>query len=479
MERADRQTPDMRLCSYLIAPILCLGVVGFQLILCVCVLLSRHCILYSLAKRGPLSGSDQRYARLSATCVYPERRGTNPCGLVIPQLLVVATSGFLACGQLLAWNQSTPTVEQVEQAWESRQLRTRTANFEWKEMNFISKGALGPRLDSNRKSTKNLPQMPPTDITMEMSRSVSFDAGLLRFSRTGTEFNLVSGTCGEVSYVAAFYGDEYKSFFQEGPVWGGQIAPVGFVSTDSRHLAHDKFHDLPILLTYRGCDPTTCGWNLRDFSLDPHKVAVVDGHKCVFLNRSFQSQTNDTFWVDPQRDFIVLRVVSSRPGKTTTVDISYREDPSHGWVPSTWQSVAVGAISGRLFQQSNATITAWEINVDIAPSTFQLYFPTDTVVREGDDTYLVRRDGGRRRITDAEIRRGASYDEMLNTESGQAAIPGNASDFAGNWILVVAISLPLAISVLFLLRRRRKPALGGNRMEVDTQSTHKETRGRE
>jgi hypothetical protein len=71
-------------------------------------------------------------------------------------------------------------------------------------------------------------------------------------------------------------------------------------------------------------------------------------------------------------------------------------------------------------------ITKREINVDIPRSEFQIDFPVGTKVHDrrmgaAPPWYIVRAGGVKREITDAEMRRGATYDELISTESGMAA----------------------------------------------------------
>jgi hypothetical protein len=120
-----------------------------------------------------------------------------------------------------------------------------------------------------------------------------------------------------------------------------RFAALGFDHAEARNHESDYYMLAPVLLTYRPCDPDTGGRDLAKFDIGARK-GTIDVHQCVILASAQPSEIVEELWLDPDRDFVVLRVARSMPGKNTTLDISYDQDPKLGWIPSAWRWVAFG-----------------------------------------------------------------------------------------------------------------------------------------
>jgi hypothetical protein len=80
----------------------------------------------------------------------------------------------------------------------------------------------------------------------------------------------------------------------------------------------------------------------------------------------------------------------------TQADITYRQDPSHGWTPIGWRIVQPA--NGALRRSIVARVTDSAINIAIPRSRFQIDFPPGTVVidmRNNSERYVVGVDGGK------------------------------------------------------------------------------------
>jgi hypothetical protein len=104
-------------------------------------------------------------------------------------------------------------------------------------------------------------------------------------------------------------------------------------------------------------------------------------------------------------------------------------------------------------------VRKWEINVPVNPSEFELEFAPGTIVNnhraESRYRYVVTQGGGERIITGAEFQRGAPYDELLRTESGQAGLPSPRTAWT-TYASVGALSISVvALGIYFFLKWRR------------------------
>ncbi len=322
------------------------------------------------------------------------------------------------------------TIEQISAAWKTRQERVRSARIEWKETELIPKGMKPAPVSSaagkGRSPAATREPMPPTDLSLERSRTVLLNGRMLRMNREGPYWHSGRAEVDQDAYVSTYDGEVAKSFFDEKSI--GEL--IGFIEVQARNQDFDNRNLLPMALAFRPCDPDMGGRDLAGSTVSPG-METIAGRPCVVITGNPARSSYESLWLDPHRDFVVLRIQdeSGNGGRIDTFDISYQKDPSHGWVPSEWKWTATGGISGRLFGRAAAKVTRYAVNTDIPKSAFQFEFPVGTYVsdlREANaERYIVRQGGKKRIITDAEIRRGAgaNYKELLSTESGQAGLP--------------------------------------------------------
>ena len=152
----------------------------------------------------------------------------------------------------------------------------------------------------------------------------------------------------------------------------------------------------PLLWTYRALDPTFA-FSEKQLQLSP-RTGIIDGRAFAIVG-FVNGETRYSIWTDPAREFVPLRVTisSSVTGKTMTqADITYRQDPAHGWTPKGWRIVQPA--NGDLRHSIVAHVTDSAINIAIPRSRFQIDFPPGTVVidmRNNSERYVVGADGSK------------------------------------------------------------------------------------
>jgi len=110
----------------------------------------------------------------------------------------------------------------------------------------------------------------------------------------------------------------------------------------------------------------------------------------------------------------------------------YEEHEDIGWAPQGWKYI-IATVDGNVRMQVDARITKYEFNTDIPNSTFEFEFPVGTAVNDGrtGGRHIVREDDEIREVTRDELARGATYEDLLESESGQALL-GNADSTSGD-----------------------------------------------
>jgi hypothetical protein len=294
-----------------------------------------------------------------------------------------------------------PTKDAIAGVWRARQDRVRTARFNWNET-----GLIAAETKLRRPSCDQPPEaLPPNDRKFKRSVMLSLNGKMLRFSQIGPEWEASLGTLVKRLYVSTFDGETSRRFYSGDEAVPRRFAPVGFDHPEARNHESNYYMLAPVLLTYRACAPDTGGRDLAKFDIGAKK-GTIDGHKCILLATAKPSQIVEELWLDPDRDFVVLRVARSMPGKNTTLDISYDQDPKLGWIPSAWRWVAFGPESGRIFEEHAASVTLHEFNTDVPREQFQFTYPSGTLVRDrrnGED-YVVTDGNGKRSVTPEDLR---------------------------------------------------------------------------
>jgi hypothetical protein len=131
-----------------------------------------------------------------------------------------------------------------------------------------------------------------------------------------------------------------------------------------------------------------CPWDARLTRLDPATLRVivqdakVDGTNCVMIRNEWSTY----FWLDPARDFIVLRkqeVDTGIAADQSRVDFSYRPDANYGWVPTGWREIRVGW-NYEMEKSLDDTVQSVTFNRPIPAATFAIEFPQGAYVEDFD-----------------------------------------------------------------------------------------------
>ncbi len=168
-----------------------------------------------------------------------------------------------------------------------------------------------------------------------------------------------------------------------------------------------------ILLAFRPLDPFLGSIDPAGFRVLPERGKLGEV-SCVIIESLEEGRfgIRTSYWLDPTRDYLVLCKHETNRGRDTQrTDITYREDPVAGWVPSGCKVATVSAV-GTFCTLRSCTITDLVVNQPIASKEFLVDFPKGTRVHEEprantpQETGVfpirlrfgpVRRDNGRRR----------------------------------------------------------------------------------
>jgi hypothetical protein len=257
---------------------------------------------------------------------------------------------------------------------------------------------------------------PPEDTTNVISRSFAFDGERMRYAWKGAVWHFELERFDTVDHQSAFDGTASKTLAYYGGI--GQDYPQGAVVDDSGMLNRTLWNLKPIVLAYRPLDSTLVWFEEGELRITMTGVAV-DDRPCVVLE-SHGPRREVTLWVDPSRDFHVVRYEYAERGNLKShFEVRYHHAGADGWVPERWEHLTVGP-GRKPAMLWSGSVDRFAINPAIDISEFQIEFPVGALVWDGrtNQSFLVREDGARP-ILPEEMDAGTKYEDLMATEPGE------------------------------------------------------------
>ncbi|HEV3415509.1 MAG TPA: hypothetical protein VG056_01795 [Pirellulales bacterium] len=270
-------------------------------------------------------------------------------------------------------DRAKPSLDMILAAWKQRQAEIKTFKFvsqrEWVFRGSSHDDSRGPRAPEfgDRQAF----------VTLKCDDTVWVDG-----DRFAMETAVVGGPDplpAARRYEAAFDGQITRAYetLDNARRNGFGSVKAGF---DNQITYHAMVH--PVLFAFRPLVPhlgrivpSACKVLPRGGRIDDVQCAIVETYDDVGLKRSY--------WVDPAREYIVLREHVVLNGQDySRMDTSYRRDLKFGWIPNAWNFSSVGN-RGTWLHSETATVTAYAINEPMHESIFQVEFPKGAQVTDG------------------------------------------------------------------------------------------------
>ena len=331
-----------------------------------------------------------------------------------------------ACFCLVAFSASIAAAKQqsqldsVAKAWNARQGEIATLRFRWSERRVMAKGSLN--------STVTLApgeNLPPTDlVTTTPDHWLLLDGVKVSYKAYTPSTKTENDSRGPWRSNIAYNGSVSKMYSppRTGP-------GIGTIFREAEFKEIENMNIRAILLAYRALHPGVLKMSLVQYTLQS-KNAMVDGRPHWLLVEQSGGSLTRSLWLDPDRSFHVARYIEevNEPGLAPRLwcklDVTYAADARHAWVPAGWTVIFLRP-NGAMSRSIEASVTQYDFNQSIPTEEFELPFPVGTYVTDKRDgsAWIERSGGARRVITQEELKRGASYDDLLATESGSGGLP--------------------------------------------------------
>lgn len=334
-------------------------------------------------------------------------------------------------------NHHLVTLDDIKSAWMERQKRVRSARFAWKGPSSTNLQKYDVSRVEYAKSSSNAWKAD----THELDWTLMFDGKLVRHSSYGKKLIGQDGKTVYMdhSYTCVFGSERNWSDYGTSEQSSGKMVPTGFVgSNEGGYPERWNFYVTPVVLHYRPFERTISPILGTLTLLDA--TGVVMGKKCLIVKDAGDAKVRlgdsvygplgtTEYWVDPDRDFVIVRVRQFSPQRddvpSVQFDITYSRDAQHGWVPSEWNGTKTLG-DDQLSESWSNRVTSYELNCRVDPADFDYIFSPGTWVtdRRNRSHYIVRADGSKRIIKQDETLSGRTqletYRKLLQSSSGEA-----------------------------------------------------------
>jgi hypothetical protein len=311
--------------------------------------------------------------------------------LVLVSLLSLCSGGEISAQQV--------NIDTIKNAWRERQNLLKSGRFTWTETRVEKKGWKGQsegQLD------------PPSDL--EYKRECVF---LVDGDKWFYECSAPSARVGELTAIVqesktSFNGVLSKTLY--GPVKGRRVHQCEVLHTGPKH---DDLELFPMTLGFR--QPNKLLDFLPGLSVTSQE-GVMEGHRCVILERGNDIDGKFVLWVDPAEGFLPRRYLFVQGNSALwQVDIDYSSaTPAEGrWFPSRW-SITVRGHDKSLQWVTAGKLLQHVINQPLAADQFEIDIPPGSIVYQDVDPkqYIQLANGSIQPFTDDDLVT-MNYDDLV------------------------------------------------------------------
>jgi hypothetical protein len=339
-----------------------------------------------------------------------------------------------------------PIVLAIEKVWKMREERFRAVDVAWTAQQTYTKGSIPPIFNPGK---KNAGPFPAQDVVFDFPAKLSLQGSKARYERRSQIWDARTERFHKKNLLSTFNGDHTKDCTLE---YEGRDYPLGVIKSKGKFFYSATLELRPLLLFFRPGDPALGGIDVSSFVV-MNQASKVGKVSCVHV-RINAEEDSEQMWLDPARDYLVLlEVAFTGKAPRKRVEIRYREDSTHGWVPEGWTFFTQKS-TGLLRTGQSATITSLVVGESHPAKHFDLEFPpgcrvSDTLEKR---EWIVRQDDSKRIISDEE--KFMPYVEIVKNDK-EATTSG--------WPIWLRIGLGLtglgfAIAVVWRLARRGSKA---------------------
>lgn len=374
----------------------------------------------------------------------------------IHRLVVV---GFVSVYMSSMANAQTDSdlIDKLVEQWSTKQERASRIEVSWEADVTRPKGYYSQPIMKRVLGIEGEEDMPSEDVTLKEFGSLILDGDRMRFDHETWQWSTIQKKFVQTPFLSAFDGTEFRRLWTNGSP--DTAHPDGSIQDTSVHRDANAFSLFPMRITFRANDDR--------YSQNPRLLVPtgrsmqIRGNRCLeFRNRALAgrspSQFSHTYWVDPSREFVVVRFLLGKGDKLTRkADIDYAQHSELGWIPSTW--ALHSSITGDdLFQTKRGRLKQIIVHDRPLDNVFDLSFPDGSLISDEirKETYIVKGDGNKRIVSKEEMKANLTYEQLRATGTDDL-IPGATRRKMTVWLAIGGALIVVGLVCLLIYRRVR------------------------
>jgi hypothetical protein len=280
------------------------------------------------------------------------------------------------------------SLKAIADAWARRQAAAKTVRIVWKQeaTNIGLRETLAAMNRSRRSSPKQGAKAeegrPASVVKLARSNVLCLDGDQFAYSYDMEGLDAVNsvGSRADIPshYKIVLTGSAYTTFSDRRSRASVPDIQTALVTiSDSVKCDEPKMPDVrPLFVSLRPLSRQLSFINLSEYAISPIR-ATVGSTTCIVLEPSDKSAIHGTiksFWVDPARDYIIVRMVNAFREGTIQTDIVYDKNAVLGWIPKSWSFIHADA-AGRLLKMGQSGVREFVVNEPIAATEFEIDQP--------------------------------------------------------------------------------------------------------
>lgn len=301
------------------------------------------------------------------------------------------------------------TIADIQEQWKQHQEKLKSFSFTWNTTRFDRAGTLTDPLAAA--AGKRIPE---ADKYTEFQRSLLYDRGSIRLTDQGEYYGpLKDGTDDfrDTSITFTWNGSHYNEFYD-----ADNHYPNGNISRSEAACFNDA--------QFNWILKATCAKAPNRLNLTNYRVASTpskDGIDHIVLRKKKVSTLDIVeLWVQAKPPYLVTKLIAQAGGATVGwTEIGYRvDDASQLTIPQSMKYVFLDP-DRKYKNLIESEIVSSSLNPETHPHDFEVSFPVGSLVVDDSvsprESYILREGGEKRIISDEELLRGATYDQLLNS----------------------------------------------------------------
>jgi hypothetical protein len=263
-------------------------------------------------------------------------------------------------------------------AAEARQAAIKTLDVAFRLTEVVSKGGVSGRQPGGRSGEKGA--RPDKETTLKSVNRLVVDGGKLRLEMNHP-IRFASGL-DRFRSLTTYEKRVGRLYYPEGIEMDGK--PSGLIDREVHLSIMHATRLLPLTMTFRGLDDNFVAHPVPALTRTG-ATRSIGGSECPEYAFLENKQPLLTVWVDPAKDYNVVRIRRSgreASGATELLDVQYRKDERHGWLPVSWVQTDTAQQGGKVLSTTKAEVVKMKVNEPVSAEEFTIAFPEDAQVQD-------------------------------------------------------------------------------------------------